>query len=71
MGSTDAPLTGKYDYPWLNTLDEALDMCVYHIELARDGTYESEIYIHMRMASRALRLALDLFEERVSARKED
>lgn len=69
MGIADAPL-GDKDFPWLNALDEALEICAYHVELSRDGTYESEIYIHMRMASRALRLALDLFEERV-ARKED
>lgn len=53
------------DYPWLLTLDETLILCVQHLEEARDSQDRLTLGLHLKMASRALRCALEVYGMRL------
>lgn len=53
------------EYPWLLTLDEALILCVQHLEEARDSQDRLILGLHLKMASRALRCALEVYGMRL------
>lgn len=58
------------DYPWLLSLDEAMILCIEHLEMARQAQRGLLLGLHLKMASRALRHALGVYEQRLE-RKND
>jgi hypothetical protein len=57
------------DYPWLLTLDEVLCLSIEHMEIARQSHTELMIGVHLKMASRAMRCALELYGDRLEKEK--
>jgi hypothetical protein len=60
MGASDEDL----DYAYLATLDEALMLSIEHIEAVRHADSPLVQGVHLKMASRALRCALELYGEK-------
>ena len=57
MAETD----GALDYPWLVTMDEMLMLCIGHCELARHADSNLVLGVQLKMASMALRCALEIY----------
>jgi len=53
------------DFVFLTTLDEILGLLITHAERARDCGDERLMIVHMKIASRCLRCALEIFGDRL------
>jgi hypothetical protein len=65
MGDIDDDMIGDKDFIWLLTLDEAMLLCVDHLERARQCQNGLELGVNLKMASRALRCALEVYGMRL------
>ena len=65
MGGIDDEILDSKDYPWLLTLDEAILLCVDHLEKARQCQNGLELWVNLKMASRALRCAMEVYGTRL------
>ena len=65
MGEFDTSLK-DVDYPWLMTIYEGLEWVITHCEAAENAQDEWTLELHLKMASRAMRFALEVFGEHVS-----
>lgn len=68
MGLLDEELIDR-DFPWLVTLDEALLLCVEHIDAARECQNALSLGLELKMASRALRCAMEVYGMRLAKEK--
>lgn len=59
----------SWDYPWLLAMDEAMVLCLNHLDEARQAQRGLILGLHLKMASRALRAALEVYGMRL--KKED
>ncbi len=57
--------SGDLNYIWCETLNETLMLCIEHCELARHTDDELKIFVHLKMASRALRCALEIYGSQI------
>ena len=53
------------DYGWLLTLDEAMLLCIEHLEAARQCQNGLSLGVQLKMASRAMRSALEIYGMRL------
>ena len=53
------------DYVWLLALDEAMLLCLEHLETARTCQDGLSLGVHLKMASRAMRSALEVYGMRL------
>lgn len=60
MGERDVALTDK-DYPWLTTMYDVLELVIGHCEAAENAQDRLTMGVHLKMASRAMRTALELY----------
>jgi hypothetical protein len=77
MGSHPAPATGgtsvnpdledMRDFAFYFTLGEFLEQAIVHCEAAMNSSKEIDLRVHLGVASRALRAALQIFLERQEA----
>jgi len=65
MGGSDGSLTGV-DYPWLLTIYETLELVIAHCDQAENAQDERTLGLHLRMASRAMRCALQLYGDHLN-----
>ena len=68
MGELDDVVTAR-DYPWLITLDESILLCMDHLDVVRGSDSELVMGVHLKMASRALRCALEVYAMRFEKEK--
>ena len=61
-------LLSDEDYPWLATLDEVLVIALLQVEEARRSQTGLELGVHLKMASRAMRCALEMFGEHLETK---
>lgn len=61
MGEPD----GDLNYIWYSTLDEVIKLCIGYCELARHADGDPALGLHLKMASRALRCALEIYGSRI------
>ena len=61
MGEPDVDL----NYIWYQTLDEMLMSCIQHCELARHADGDLALWVQLKMASRALRCALEVYGSQI------
>jgi hypothetical protein len=59
-------LDGDLDYAFYLTMDEVLDLVVIHCERARDADNDQTMELNIKLASRAMRCALEI----IGCRKE-
>lgn len=59
------------DYPWLVTLDETIMLCIQHLECARQSQTGLELGVQLKMASRAMRCALEVYGMRLEQEKSE
>lgn len=64
MGSINDEMK-SWDFPWLLTMDEALLLCLDHLDEARQSQRALMLGLHLKMASRALRHALEVYQMRL------
>ena len=57
------------DYPWLVTLDETVLLCMDHLQAVRGAESDLIAGLHLKMASRALRCALEVYGMRLNREK--
>lgn len=65
MGKFDASLK-DVDYPMLITIYEGLELVITHCEAAENAQDEWTLELHLKMASRAMRFALEVFGEHLA-----
>ena len=65
MGRLDDELLDSRDYPWLLALDEAMLKCLEHLEKAAVCQDGLTLGVNLKMASRALRCALEIYAMRL------
>ena len=53
------------DYGWLLSLDEAMLLCIKHLEAARQCQNGLTLGVNLKQASRALRCALEVYGMRL------
>jgi hypothetical protein len=63
MENVDGPL----NYAALCELNEVLELVMEHCELARNASDELKLFVHLKMASRAMRCALELYGSHIGA----
>jgi hypothetical protein len=68
MGEPDGNLT-SVDYPWLLTMYETLELVIVHCGYAQNAQDERTLGLHLKMASRAMRCALELYGDRLDKEK--
>jgi hypothetical protein len=49
------------NFAWVLTLDEVLEIVIEHCENARHSSDQQKIGIYLKMASRAMRCALEVY----------
>lgn len=59
-----AEFDGALDYGFLVTMDEVLNLVLEHSELARQADNPLMMGVHLKMASRAMRCALEIYGDR-------
>lgn len=64
MGTINDEL-GSWDFPWLISMDETLVLCLDHLDEARMSKRALSLGLHLKMASRALRHALEVYQMRL------
>ena len=57
------------DYAFYLTMNEVLEMVVVHCELARNCENDVSMEVHLKMASRAMRCALEVYGERFAKKQ--
>ena len=60
MGKPDVALIDK-DYLWLTTMHDVLELVIGHCEQAEQAQDRLTMGVHLKMASRAMRTALELY----------
>ena len=66
MGQLDDELMDSKDYPWLvNAGREPILLCVDHLEKARQCQNGLTLGVNLKMASRALRCAMEVYGMRL------
>lgn len=55
----------SWDFPWLITMDELLVIIIKHCAAAQDAQTSSMLEAHLKMASRAMRCALEVYGMRL------
>jgi len=68
MVKPDGNLT-EVDYPWLLTIYETLELVITHCGQAENAQDERTLGLHLKMASRAMRCALELYGDRLKEEK--
>jgi hypothetical protein len=66
MGKPDGDLKGdltSVDYPMLLTIYETLELVITHCGQAENAQDERTLGLHLMMASRAMRCALELYRD--------
>jgi hypothetical protein len=58
------------DYPWLTTMNEVLEMTAEFVEGARQSQDDVTMGAYLKMASRSLRCALEIYGEHLSKGRE-
>jgi hypothetical protein len=53
-------LAGDLNYAFYQTMDEVLELVVTHCERARDADSDQSMELNIKMASRAMRCALQI-----------
>jgi hypothetical protein len=62
MGESDGALTNK-DYLWLTTIHDVLELVIGHCEQAESAQDRLTMGVQLKMASRAMRCALELYRD--------
>ena len=70
MGKLDDEIIGPEEYPWLLTLDESMLLCLDHLEAARQCQDGLSLGVQLKMASRAMRSALEIYGMRLEKEKQ-
>ena len=65
MGQLDDEMMDTKDFSWLVTLDEAMLLCIEHLEAARQCQNGLSLGVQLKMASRAMRSALEIYGMRL------
>ena len=65
MGIIDDEMIDIKDYPWLLALDETMLLCIEHLETARQCQNGLSLGVQLKMASRAMRSALEIYGMRL------
>jgi hypothetical protein len=65
LGKLDDDLIDTKDYPWLVSLDQALVLCMDHLERARQCQDGLSLGVNLKQASRAMRSALEIYGMRL------
>jgi hypothetical protein len=68
MARLDDELTDR-DYPWLITVEEAIQLTIDHLALANQSQDGLTLGVHLKMASRAMRCALEVYGMRLEKEK--
>ena len=68
MGELNGELT-DWDYPWLETLSEAIGEGIEHLQLADQCQNGLTLKYHLAMAAKAMTCALQLYKMRVEREK--
>jgi hypothetical protein len=58
-------IDGDIDYGFYLTMNEVLELVVVHCERARDAENDAAMELNLKMASRAMRCALEILGTRV------
>jgi hypothetical protein len=67
MGS----LAEALEFGYMVAIDEALGLVVLYTQMAREDVDPAPMGVHLKMASRAMRSALELYGSRYGALKEE
>jgi hypothetical protein len=67
MENVDGPL----NYGALLALNETLDLVMEHCELARNASEDLVMGVHLKMASRAMRSALEIYGSHIGAQTKE
>ena len=65
MGKLDDEMMDSKDYLWLSALDETMLLCIEHLETARQCQDGLSLGVQLKMASRAMRSALEVYGMRL------
>ena len=65
MSKLNDELLSENEYPWLLALDEAMLKCLEHLEKAAVCQDGLTLGVNLKMASRALRCALEIYAMRL------
>ena len=70
MGGIDEEILDSKDYLWLLALDESMLLCLDHLEAARQCQDGLSLGVQLKMASRAMRSALEIYGMRLEKEKQ-
>ena len=59
-------MSESHDYSYLDTMNEVLGMVAEHVELARHARDDVMMGAYLRMASRAMRTALEIYGDHLA-----
>lgn len=59
------------NYAFYLTMNEVLELIVFHCERARHAECDPEMGVHLKMASRAMRCALEIYGSHLGVQKEE
>ena len=62
MAKLERPLTFE-DFPFLVTMYETLELVITHCEEAQNAQTSGNLELHLKMASRAMRCALEIYRD--------
>ena len=69
MSATETPTKppgGEIDdYPFLEAINEALELAVHYAQAARHADTDFRLSMNLKMASRAVRCALEIYGDRL------
>lgn len=65
MGELDDEMMDRKDYVWLLALDEAMLLCIEHLEAACQCQNGLTLGVNLKQASRAMRSALEIYGMRL------
>ena len=62
MAKSKRPLT-EQDYPFLLSIYEGLELVAIHCKEARNAQNDWTLELHLKMASRAMRYAMEIYRD--------